>query len=312
VNSISLSLFGDDSVDDSVEEECDSENSIRRQVNSLRIGTGAPLFSNSQRPGINPSLAEALAKSPITYFHLSNWSTNTAFLQDILEFLPSVKSLSITGNPPAARDTGVPCKLSLNHLRINFQPSPSVDFLRWLTHNSKDTLTELDLERMSDAESSNGLLDHFVATHGSTLQSLILPSCTNTTELKHFQRCSNLRSVAFRTPYVSAALFKHILPDAEPTSLEQVFLCVDRDISLSPVIEFLRYQETLKSLVVCLWEPDVRKNSRLWGSLKMVCAVRGVELKVVESLSEYKALIVSYLLVSPVIELFAYHDLLFR
>lgn len=37
----------------------------------------------------------------------------------------------------------------------------------------------------------------------------------------------------------------------------------------------------------------MRKSLRLWGSLRMACAVRGVELKVVESLSEYKTLIVS-------------------
>lgn len=68
---------------------------------------------------------------------------------------------------------------------------------------------------------------------------------------------------------------------------------MDKNTSLSPVIEFVRNKATLKSLVVCLWEPDVRKSLRLWGSLKMACAVSGVELKVVERLSEYKALIKS-------------------
>lgn len=72
-------------------------------------------------------------------------------------------------------------------------------------------------------------------------------------------------------------------------------MCVDRNSMLSPVIELVKQKKSLKSLVVCLWEQDVRKKLRLWGSLKMACVTRGVELKVVERLSEYKALIVRFL-----------------
>lgn len=156
----------------------------------------------------------------------------------------------------------------------------------------------LDLERSSDSDASIGLLDHLTATHGSLLQSLILPTCATPSELKHFQRCTNLRSIAFRTPHVSSAVFKHFLSEAQPTPVEEMYLCVDRNTVLSPVIELVRSKETLKSLAVCLWEEDVRKKLRLWGSLKMACAVRGVELKVVERLSEYKALIVRLLSLS--------------
>ncbi|KAF5352586.1 hypothetical protein D9756_006137 [Leucocoprinus leucothites] len=299
LNSISLALFGDGGLNDSVEGH-DNENSINDDLDNIirtRFGTGAPVIPNVRRTGISLPLAEALTKSPITSFHLSNWSSNPLFLQNILKFLPSLKSLSIAGTPPSVHETTTspvdPCSLSLNQLRINFQPSPSVDFLRWLLDNSKDTLTALDLERISDSDASIGLLDHFATTQGPTLRSLILPSCTNPTELKHFQRCNNLRAVAFRTPNVSSALFKYLLAAADPTPLEEMYLCMDKNTSLSPVIEFVRNKATLKSLVVCLWEPDVRKSLRLWGSLKMACAVSGVELKVVERLSEYKALIKS-------------------
>ncbi|KAJ3566125.1 hypothetical protein NP233_g7192 [Leucocoprinus birnbaumii] len=300
LNSISLALFGDSSFD-SVEGRSNNENiNVEHRHNIIRgarLGSGAPTVPTVRPAEISPSLAEALSKSPITSFHLSNWSANSLFLQNILTSLSSLKTLSITGTPPSVHETTTsavdPCSLSLNHLRINLQPSPSIDFLRWLLDNSKDTLTALDLERISDSDASIGLLDHFATTQGSALRSLILPSCTNPTELKHFQRCTNLRAVAFRTPNVSSALFKHLLAAADPTPLEEMYLCVDKNTSLSPVIEFVRKKETLKSLVVCLWEPDVKKSLRLWGSLKMVCAVSGVELKVVERLSEYKALIKS-------------------
>ncbi|KXN85721.1 hypothetical protein AN958_10904 [Leucoagaricus sp. SymC.cos] len=297
LSSIHLSLFGNECNDDSAE-QCSNENSTSggiKEFNSVWHGPGAPFMPTAGRSEISSSLAEALSKSPITSFHLSNWSTNSLFLQNILQFLPFLKRLSITGTPPSVCDTSAvtPCSLSLNHLRINFQPSPSADFLRWLLDNSKDSLTALDLERISDSDSSIGLLDHFATTHGSALRSLILPSCMTPTELKHFQRCTDLRAVAFRTPYVSSALFKHLLADADPTPLEELYLCVDGNTSLSRVIEVVRSKETLKLVVVCLWEQDVRKKLRLWGSLKMACAVSGVELKVVERLSEYKATIVS-------------------
>jgi hypothetical protein len=104
---------------------------------------------------------------------------------------------------------------------------------------------------------------------------------------------------------VGSALFKYLLADADSTPLEEMYLCLDRNSSLSSVIEFVRRKETLKSLVVCLWEPDVRKL-RLWGHFRMACAVSGVELKVVESLSEYQALIVSFFYFVHRIRIFTY------
>ena len=286
LNDINLALFGDDGF-------CSSAESYNENGTGARPDISTSTARHAGR--VSLALAEALAKSPIRSFHLSNWSSNSLFLHDILQFLPSLKSLSITGTPPSVPNTlsVYPCNLSLNHLRVNFQASPSVDFLLWLLDNSKGTLTTLDLERVSDLDASIGLLDYFATTQGPALQSLILPSCANPTELKHFQRCTNLRVVAFRTPNVSSALFKHFLATADSTPLEEMYICVNRNTSLSPLIEFVRQKESLMSLTVCLWETHVRKSLRLWGSLRMACAVRGVELKVVESLSEYKTLIVS-------------------
>jgi len=286
LNDLNLALFGNDSLSGSLEGNNETNTGAQPGMNT----------PTARRPGeISLALAEALAKSPIRSFHLSNWSPNSLFLHDILQFLPSLKSLSITGTPPSVPSTlpAYPCSLSLNHLRVNFQASPSVDFLRWLLENSKGTLVALDLERVSDLDVSIGLLDYFATTQGHALESLTLPSCANPTELKHFQRCTNLRAVAFRTPNVSSALFKHLLAAADSTHLEEMHICMDKNTSLSPLIELVRQKESLKSLVVCLWEPHVRRSLRLWGSLRMSCAVSGVELKVVESLSEYKALIVS-------------------
>lgn len=297
LKSINLSVFGDansDSVDDENGNENSMSNEIIEGMGISRLGTGAPSLARARCPELNLSLAEALAESPITSFNLNNWSTNTLSLHSLLASLPAVKLLSITGTPPSVPTSAssLSCTLNLSHLRVNFQHSPSVDFLRWLLENSKDTLTALDIERLSDSDASIGLLDQLTTVHGPSLRSLILPSCTTPTELKHFQRCTNMRAVAFRTPYVSTAVFKHFLGDVHPTPLEELYMCVDRNTALSPVIELVKSKKTLKSLAVCLWEKDVRKKLRLWGSLKMACAVRGVELKVCERLSEYKALIV--------------------
>ncbi|KAF9445288.1 hypothetical protein P691DRAFT_795716 [Macrolepiota fuliginosa MF-IS2] len=295
LNSINLSVFGSDS-HDSGNVEHGNENSldggmIIEELDSSRPGNGA---SKHRRSELSLSLAETLNKSPITSFHLSNWSTSTFILPPLLASLPTLKYLSISGTPPASAPTASNPEhgLNLTHLRINFQQSPSVDALRWLLDNSKDTLTALDLERLSDSDASARLLDHLTTIHGPSLQSLILPSCTTPSELKHFQRCTNLHSVAFRTPYVSPAVFKHFLAEVQPAPLKEMYVCIDRNTALSPMIEFVRQKESLKTLVVYLWEADVRKKLRLWGSLKMACALRGVELKVVERLSEYKALIV--------------------
>lgn len=298
LESVSLSVFGNDSVGGNTGRDNDMSNDIVDAINSPRQrGAGGPSIQEAE---LSLSLSETLASSPITSFHLRNWSSNTLSLPSFLTSLPALKVLSIAGTPPSVPISVPSSCLNLSHLRVNFQHSPSVNFLRWLLENSRNTLTALDLERLSDSDASIGLLDQLTTTHGPFLRSLTLPSCATLAEFKHFQKCTNLRTVAFRTPSVSPTVFKHLSTNSTP--LEELYMCVDKNAVLSPVIDFVKNKKSLKSLVVCLWEQDVRKKLRLWGSLKMACAIRGVQLKVVESLSEYKALIVRFYLSFPVID----------
>ncbi|EEB92138.1 hypothetical protein MPER_09399, partial [Moniliophthora perniciosa FA553] len=84
-------------------------------------------------------------------------------IMQLLGVWPSLQSLVISGTAPELSSPApepFPCALS--SLRINLQASPSVDFFKWLLHNSSDSLRKLEFERelspsVEDALSSTGV-----------------------------------------------------------------------------------------------------------------------------------------------------------
>ncbi|TFY63691.1 hypothetical protein EVJ58_g3112 [Rhodofomes roseus] len=112
---------------------------------------GEPSVDRLKRsaPSFDERTLAILRKGPrITSLQFSNWSDNSSSLAQLLDIWPSLKSLLISGTPPQLPSTSpAPSTCALEELRMNFQSTPSIDFMKWLLHNSQESLRMLELER---------------------------------------------------------------------------------------------------------------------------------------------------------------------
>lgn len=134
-------------------------NDIVGSPDTLRMRRPAPSFDDD---------ALALLKSgpSITTLRFNNWSENRQSITQLLGVWTTLKSLVIGGTAPELPSPllSEPFPCALEKLRINFQTSPSVDFLRWLLLNSSDTLCTLELEREPSSAVLNYLHWELLAT----------------------------------------------------------------------------------------------------------------------------------------------------
>ncbi|KAK7063934.1 hypothetical protein R3P38DRAFT_2593844 [Favolaschia claudopus] len=244
---------------------------------------GLPDVLRMQRPA--PSFDETTLEllrqsSPIVALDFSNWSENYLSVTQLLDIWPSLKSLRISGTPPNLPSTSLePFPCSLGELRMNFQTSPSVDFMKWLLHNSTRSLRVLELER----EASFELLDYLAEAHGETLRSLTLPACTSYEHAQAVQKCAQLGKLRMDNPFVVPSLYKRL-----PAGLEHVALTLDHSTVLQPVVDAVRTAESLKAVTLHLWESG-DLNPQL-PVLKLACAYRGVELKMTKDIRLFRSL----------------------
>ncbi|KAJ7754962.1 hypothetical protein DFH07DRAFT_959537 [Mycena maculata] len=238
----------------------------------LRMRRPAPSFSET-------TLDLLRAGPRITALQFSNWSENHHSITQLLDVWPSLKSLTVSGTPPQLPSTSLgPLPCALEELRMNFQTSPSVDFMKWLLHNSTTSLRVLKLER----EPSSELLDFLVEAHRDTLRSFALPACTSHDHAQAVHKCEQLQELRVENAWVTPLLYKRL-----PAGLEHLALALDQDTGLQPVLDAVRAAESIKAVTLQVWESGERHPQL--PILKLVCAYRGIDLQITKDIQQFRA-----------------------
>ncbi|CAL1693895.1 unnamed protein product [Somion occarium] len=245
------------------------------------IGSPAQQRMRRGAPSFDPTTLFILRSGPrIKTLQLSDWSDNPTSLVQLLDIWPSVQSLEICGTPPSLPSPSPePCPCALQELRINVQMPPSVDVLEWLTYNSKDTLRVLDLKREPEAE----MLDYLLGEHSATLESLSIPSAAASKVIINLLECFMLRELRVEKTKTARQIFNTL-----PVGLEHLALGVHGDVSLQPVLQFIKKTETLKTLTMHLWN-GAESHEQL-DAVKIACARQGVDLQFTKDIRTFRSI----------------------
>ncbi|KAH7924495.1 hypothetical protein BV22DRAFT_1035096 [Leucogyrophana mollusca] len=248
---------------------------------------GSPALERMRRPApsFDDSTLQLLRAGPrITALQFSNWSENEESVIQLLDVWPSIKSLAITGTSPvlSPEATHAPFPCALEELRINCQRQPSLDFLEWLLHSSAEagSLRAIELER----EPSIEMLDYLVGNHAETLHSLALPSCSSHEHAQAVIRCRELRELRTESAWSSPMVYRRI-----PDGIQHISLGLDLDTSLQTLLDVVKERDYLEALTVHIWGNGDRHPHL--PALQMVCAYRGVELRMTRDVRVLRSMV---------------------
>ncbi|KAK2464759.1 hypothetical protein APHAL10511_003177 [Amanita phalloides] len=232
---------------------------------------GLPDESRMKRPAplFDEQTIQLLTSGPeITALEFSNWSDNEQTTTQLLRVWPNLKSLSISGTvPQLAATPSDPPPYTLERLRLNFQTPPSNDYMRWLLHNSAETLRVLEFDREPSAE----MLEYLLTGHGSTLHTLSLPSLSSPEQASAVRKCSQLRELRTEKPSVLPIAYRRL-----PESLEHMAFGIDKDSVLHAVLDAVKSKTSLKMVTVLVWAGG--DSHHQLSKLKIGCAWQGVDL----------------------------------
>ncbi|KAH9854407.1 hypothetical protein C2E23DRAFT_858550 [Lenzites betulinus] len=244
---------------------------------------GSPDAARMKRsaPSFDERTLAILRSGPrISALQFCNWSDNSSSLLQLLDVWPSLSSLDISGTTPRLeRDNAEPFPCALRELRTNFQASPSVEFMRWLLHNSTGSLRVLDLAR----EPTPDMLEYLLAEHGATLESLALPTCGTHEAAAAVRRCAALRELKIEGAWASPMLFKTL-----PGDLQHLAFGVDSGTSLQPVIQAIKKSADLRAVTMHVWHGGERHPQL--SQLRIACAVQGVKLRQTTDVPAFRAI----------------------
>ncbi|KAF8634966.1 hypothetical protein AX15_000690 [Amanita polypyramis BW_CC] len=241
----------------------------------LRMRRPAPLFDEQT--------IQLFTSGPeITSLEFHNWSENGQATTQLLQVWPTLKSLSISGTAPQFVATPSPLPCALEHVRLNFQTPPSDDYMKWLLHNSSESLRVLEFDR----EPSVHLLDYLLTSCGSTLCSLSLPSLSFPEQASIIQKCSQLRELRTESPSVLPVLYRKL-----PESLEHMAFGMDKDSALHAILRAVKNRTSLKTITAHIWSGG-ESHSHI-SNLKVKCAWRGVDLRVTDNIRQFRLMMAS-------------------
>ncbi len=246
---------------------------------------GAPDASRMKRsaPSFDESTLDILRSGPrISALQFNNWSDNSHSLLQLLDIWPSLTSLDISGTTPQLlNDTVEPFPCALRELRTNFQGSPSIEFMRWLLHNSTGSLRVIDLAR----EPTPDMLEYLVTEHAHTLESLGLPACGTHVGAAAVHKCTELRELKIENAWASPMLYKGL-----PDGLQHLAFGVDADTPLQPVVQAIKKSSGLRAVTMQVWHGG--EKHPLLANIQIACALKGVELRLTNDVPAFRAITV--------------------
>lgn len=246
------------------------------------IGSPDILRMRRPAPSFDARTLSMLKAGPrIAALQFSNWSENRHSIVQLLDVWPTLKSLVISGTPPELHSPSpAPFPCALDELRMNFQASPSVEFLKWLLHNSTDTLRILRLER----ETSSEVLAYLANAHGNALESVSLSGCSHV-HARALQKCQRLRRFSVESPLASPLAYRGL-----PEEIEHLAFGLDKDTSLLRLLETVKSKLSLKAVTVHIWNGG-ELHPEL-ASLQIACAYRGIDLQITKDIRVFRTALV--------------------
>lgn len=244
---------------------------------------GSPDLSRLRR--LAPSFDEqtlTLLKtgSCIESLHFDNWSENEQALFQLMDIWPALTYLSIGGKPPRSlHNLPPPFSCELVGLRLNFQTLPSIDFMKWLLHNSVSSLRVLQFDR----DPSYAVFEYLMATHGPTLHAIALPGFTTPEVVSLLTEAVHLREIRTESPSCPIAVYKQL-----SRQIKHLSLGLDRDTSVNVVIDMIKSRPTLETVDVQLWNNG--QHHPLLSPLKITCAYQGIALNFTRDLRLFRTM----------------------
>lgn len=243
---------------------------------------GEPDVSRLRRlaPSFDDQTVSLLKSGPmITSLHFSNWSENQQSIFQLLNVWPSLQFLSIGGTAPLhPHESVTPFPCELQGLSLKFQTTPSVEFMRWLLHNSTESLRILH----SDRDPCVDTLEYLMKTFAYQLESISTPGLLSPEFAAMISRCSQLRRLNTENPSLSGTFYRVL-----PSTLEHLSFTVDSDTPLNHIIDLITTNDAVRTAKVFLWEGG-RKHPLL-APLRIACTYRGIDLTITDDLLFFRA-----------------------
>ncbi|KAJ8084925.1 hypothetical protein AAF712_004524 [Marasmius tenuissimus] len=245
------------------------------------VGSPDVLRMRRPAPSFETETLELLKSGPrISALTFRNWSENSQSITQLLSVWPSLKSLVISGTAPELPSpTSDPFPCALSELRVNCQSSPSIDFFKWLLHNSAESLRKIEFEK----EMSQTVVQYLLDTHRDTLESVRLPLCTRETS-RSLAQCPNLRDVSVEDISPYPAIFKKL-----SETIETFAFGLGRDTQVQAILEAIKGKKALHTVTVQLWNGG--ELHRHLASLKTTCALRGINLDLTQDIRMFRSVL---------------------
>ena len=283
---------------------------------------GAPSRWRMKRwaPPIPDEVLEELRAAPnaskISELRVNDWSDCPGVLIQLISIWPHIASLKIAGKLPTIDNSihsvsstispgAAPCTLTLKTLSLNCATGTesSVGFVKWLLTGSQQTLRHLEFLK----EPSGKLLEDILVRSAFPLESLHLPSCTTSVgelirhrfgptliptfdgddeidEDRAFTQVQDLKEVFVEDPSTPS---NFLVSTVRSGTIQRFGFGVDGRTDLSPVARAIKAQTGLEHVIV--WIRDGGERNFGLGSLRIACAIRGIELEEIRDFKEFRA-----------------------
>ena len=282
------------------------------------VGSGNQWRMRRPTPLTTDEVLEEMRAAPnasrISELRLNNWSDNPELLIQLLDTWPHITSLKIAGKlptidtidyvfPAVPLDTA-PCALETLSLNCATDAEASVDFVKWLLAGSRRTLRRLEFLK----EPSGKLLEDIFDRSMFPLESVYLPSCISPAVgriIRHrlrptvvptydggnevdggnaFVHVWGLREVFVEDP---STPLKFLVSVVRSETVQSFGFGVDRRTDLSSIARAIKAQAGLKR--VAIWICDGEGGNVGFGSLRVACAIRWIELEETRDVKEFRA-----------------------
>jgi len=270
-------------------------------------------------PPVPDEVLEELRTAPnasrISELRLHDWSDKPEALIQLLGIWPHITSLKIAGRLPTTNDgvgsvfsttplDAAPCALETLSLNCTTGAESNVNFVKWLLAGSQQTLRRLEFLK----EPSGKLLEDIFVRSVLPLESVYLPSCLspaigqviqhrlgptvvpvfdgdNEIDGDHaFVQVQGLKEVFVEDP---STPLKFLLWAIRSETVQRFGFGIDGCTDLSSVARAIKTQTGLKRIAV--WICDGGRGNCGLGSLRIACAVRGIELEETQDVKEFRA-----------------------
>ncbi|KAF9785752.1 hypothetical protein BJ322DRAFT_737428 [Thelephora terrestris] len=270
-------------------------------------------------PPVPDEVLEELRTAPnasrISELRVHDWSDDPEILTQLLGIWPRITSLKIAGKLPTVKHGinpafpanplgAAPCALETLSFNCATGTEASVDSVKWLLAGSQHTLRRLEFLR----EPSAKLLEDIFARSTFPLDSISLPNCTcpaigqiirgrlestfvqvprdngKTDEANAFRQIQGLEEVFIEG---SSTPLTFLVSVVRSKAIRRFGFGVDGRTDLSSLAHAIKAQEGLKRISV--WLSNGGERNFGLGSLRIACAIKGIELEEIREIRGFRA-----------------------